>query len=70
MLVRLATAKRIVELEDQQLHQHEALQGALKELQQANQVMKLDLARAGSLQKLQLPDNFGELPEYFLYGFL
>jgi sigma-B regulation protein RsbU (phosphoserine phosphatase) len=62
ILVRLATAKRIVDLEDQQRHQHVALQEALKELQQANHVMKLDLARAGALQKLQLPDNAGTLP--------
>ena len=32
ILVRLATAKRIVDLEDQQRHQHVALQEALKEL--------------------------------------
>ena len=59
LLVRLSSAKRIVELEDQQLQQQKALQQALKELRQANQIMQHDLARSGDLQREQLPPASG-----------
>ena len=63
LLVRLATAQRIVELEDKQIEQQRSLQDALHELRQANQQMRWDLARAAELQREQLPDMHGTVDQ-------